>query len=175
MHVLLTGTPGSGKTTLVNFARSKGDGRFFDTDEIDGLNEWRDFKTGEVKGLVTEFIEDGTDEWYKQYGWFWRPKVLEEFLATQEDLVLCGSSENVTELYHLFDAVAILVKEETELILNLQSPERNNPFGKTTVQRANFMNWQDHLLREAASFAPLLIHGNDTKAAYNKILAEYFD
>ena len=80
MPILVTGTPGSGKSTLTQYARSINDKRFFDADEIDGLCEWRVFETGEIMGLVTEFIETGMDEWYAMFGWYWRPEVLKTFI-----------------------------------------------------------------------------------------------
>ena len=37
MKVLVTGTPGSGKTTLAEYAEKSGDRRFVDADELVGL------------------------------------------------------------------------------------------------------------------------------------------
>ena len=56
MSTLITGTPGSGKTTLVNYAKSQGDRRFCDADDMPGLCEWREFASGKTIGLVDEAV-----------------------------------------------------------------------------------------------------------------------
>ncbi|MFO0970958.1 MAG: hypothetical protein U0520_01255 [Candidatus Saccharimonadales bacterium] len=170
MATLVTGTPGSGKTTLVGHAQSIGNEQFFDTDEISGLCEWREFETGKVLGLVTEYKETGQDDWYAEYGWYWREDVLKEFLAKHPNAILCGSSENITDFYGLFDKIVIMKKTDEELLSNLASPDRNNPFGKTPEQRKNFMNWQDHLIKEAQGFNPIILDGNQIDVTYKKIL-----
>jgi dephospho-CoA kinase len=75
MNILVAGTPGSGKTTLSNYAKAVNDQRFFDADEVDELCEWRRFDTGEVIGSIKDemgnLVESGEDDWYKVYGWYW--------------------------------------------------------------------------------------------------------
>lgn len=169
MAILVTGTPGSGKTTLTQYAASLHDGRFIDADEVERLCEWREYKTGKVLGYVTEQKETGEDEWYAKYGWYWRPDAMKQLLASNPDAILCGSAENTVDYYPLFDKVVILKKNEAELLANLASPDRNNPFGKTPDQRKNFMNWQDYLITEAKPFNPIVLTGNDITKAYEKI------
>src|SRR5688500_3937341 len=101
MSILVTGTPGSGKSSLVTYARNKEDGRFFDTDEISGLCEWREFKTGKSIGLVEDVGIKSEDVWHQRYGWYWRMSRLEQFLKENPNSVICGSSENVTDCYPL--------------------------------------------------------------------------
>lgn len=43
--------------------------------------------------------------------------------------------------------------------------------GKTTKQRAGFMEWQDYLIREAKKFPVDFIDGNDRQATYKKVIA----
>ena len=168
MKILVTGTPGSGKTSLVEYASLQNDKRFFDTDEVQGLCEWRDFKTGQVLGLVTEHKATG-DEWYAKYGWYWNINVLNQFLKDNPDAVLCGSSENVVQCYQYFDRIFLLKKTEQELLKNLESSERVNPFGKTPEQRKNFLNWQNHLINGLDKYKHTILLGNEISKSYSSI------
>ena len=168
--MLVTGTPGSGKTTLTQYAKSTGNDRFFDADDIAKLCEWREFETGKVLGYVTEQKETGLDEWYKKYGWYWRQDAMNDFLSKHPDAILCGSAENITDFYHLFDRVIILKKSEEELLANLTSSDRTNPFGKTPEQRKNFIEWQDYLINQAEKFQPVVLEGNNIAESYAAIL-----
>jgi hypothetical protein len=170
MNILVTGTPGSGKSTLTQYAQKLKDRRFYDADEIEGLCEWREFESGKVLGLVTEYIESGLDEWYQVFGWYWRTDILKAFLNEHPDAIICGSAENTVECYPLFKQIAILKKTDQELLSNLASPDRNNPFGQTPDQRKNFMNWQDYLIKGAAPFNPIILSGNDISKSYDAII-----
>lgn len=171
MNILVTGTPGSGKTTLVKYAKGKGDDRFFDADEIPGLCEWREFKTGKVLGLVSDHKETGQDNWYKKYGWYWIESRLKQFLADNPDAIICGSAENIADCYKFFDKLILVRVTKDQLLHNLASPARENPFGNTPEQRKGFMEWQDYLIREAQKFSPTFIDGNNIDATYSKVTA----
>lgn len=172
MKILVTGTPGSGKTTLVKYAQSLNDRRFYDADELSWLCEWREFKTSKVLGLVSEMEQKSNDEWFKNNGWYWREDKLRKFLHNTEDAFLCGSSENIASCYKFFDKIIILDKTKQELLENLKSPDRKNPFGKTTKQRENFMEWQEYLIKEAARYNSILLEGNDIAEVYQRVVAE---
>lgn len=170
MVILVTGTPGAGKTTLVNYAHANNDDRFYDADEMTGLCEWREFETGRVLGLVSEHDQKTDDDWFKNHGWYWRKEKLAEFIGNNPDSIVCGSSENIAECYPLFDKIVVLKKTEDELLSNLRSPGRKNPFGKTTKQRQGFIEWQNYLITEAQNYRPVILDGNNTSETYRQIV-----
>jgi len=172
MKILVTGTPGSGKTSLTNYASNLEDQRFIDTDDVSNLCEWRNLKTGHVLGLVSDLTDPKDDNWYKTNGWYWKLPYLETLLEENPSIILCGSSENVTSSYKYFDKIFILEKTNEELLHNLQSPTRENPFGKTTQQRKDFINWQKYLIKEGSSYNTSIIRGNDIEQIYQKIISE---
>lgn len=169
MPILVAGTPGSGKTTLAQYAVSIGDERFFDADDIDKLCEWREFKTGKVLGYVKDYRRTGLNEWYEKYGWYWRKSSLGKFLQKHHEAILCGSAENIADFYGLFDKIVILKKTEDELLANLDSPDRINPFGKTPEQRKGLMKWQYFLIDKARVFEPFILKGNEIRDTYEAI------
>lgn len=166
MSTLVTGIPGSGKTTLVNHARSMGDDSFFDADTIAGLCEWREFETGKVFGLVTDYPQQAQDEWHVKYGCYWKFDVLRQFIADKPEAVICGSCENVVDSFKYFDNIILLKKTQEELLSNLLNPQRSNPFGKTPKQRKTFLKWQEYLLKEARKYNAIVIDGNDIAKTY---------
>jgi energy-coupling factor transporter ATP-binding protein EcfA2 len=169
MSILITGTPGSGKTSLVKYANQLGGQRFIDADEVAELCEWRDLKTHKVLGLINEVDHIENDAWYKTNGWYWNETQLTKLLNTNKEMILCGSSENVVQCYEHFSKIIILKKNQHQLLGNLLSPERTNPFGKTTVQRVNFIRWQDYLIKESKAYSSYVIEGNDIKKSYKTI------
>jgi len=169
MKILVTGIPGSGKTTLVNYANSIGNNNFLDSDNIEELSEWREFDTGKIIKLTNENRANNKDEWHKKYGWFWNEDQLTSLLNKSESIILCGSAENVTRFFKLFDKIIILKITREELIKNLNNPQRTNPFGKTDNQRIGLMEWQDFLIKEAIPYNPTIISTNEIKSIYTEV------
>jgi hypothetical protein len=57
--------------------------------------------------------------------------VIQELLEMNDDVILCGSSENIVDFYSLFDNIILLKVDEATLPKHLSHPARNNPFGQT--------------------------------------------
>jgi hypothetical protein len=173
MNFLLTGTPGSGKTALVDYANSLGDNRFVDADGLVGLCEWREFDSGKVLGSVEKYkapVNSEANAWYKKYGWHWKTDFLNKYISENPNSIICGSSENIVDCYRYFDKIFILKKTEAELLSNVLSPGRTNPFGKTPEQRKGFMEWQNYLIKESLKHKPIIIEGNVIADTYEFLL-----
>lgn len=170
MKLLITGAPGCGKTTLVEYAKSLGDNRFYDADYIDGLCEWRSFETGEVIGSVSDFDINQNNDWYEKNGWYWNEDFLHNFLDEHTEVVMCGSSENMGDCYKLFDKIIFLKKTHEELESNLTNPDRENPFGKDPEHRKGIMKWQDFIIKMAQPYDSELLEGNQIEKSYRQIL-----
>lgn len=131
MHILVTGTPGSGKTTLVKYATQVFDKRFYDADELNGLCHWREIKTGQILGSVGQFSATG-DNWYQKYGWYWHEAILRNFLRQHPGCFVCGSAENIADCYRLFDHIIILRKNPRRARSQPQQSRPSQPI------------WQNH-------------------------------
>jgi len=169
MNILVTGTPGSGKTSLVKYAQSVSDDRFIDADELEGLCEWREAKTGKVLGLASDYKGGEDDVWFSKHEWHWRMDFLKKLIKDNPDSIVCGSAENIVDSYKLFDKIYIMKKSEKELLSNLKNPGRSNPFGKTPEQRKGFIKWQNYLIKEAKKYNLIIIEGNKIDSIYNSI------
>jgi hypothetical protein len=117
MKVLITGAPGSGKSSLAKYDISQGSTYFFDSDEVEDLCEWRDFKTGQIIGSVQSMEDKESDKWHRRYGWYWNQGNLRNFLTLHEPIVLCGSAENVVESFLYFERIVILKRPRKNCFL----------------------------------------------------------
>jgi hypothetical protein len=102
MKTLITGAPGTGKTTLVEYANSHGYDNYFDTDKVPGLCEWREYATGKVIGDTDVVAPSGGEAWYRTYGWYWKKAIIDELLDSVPDPVVCGSRNYKNNLTSLF-------------------------------------------------------------------------
>jgi len=112
MRYFITGTPGSGKTTIGKLLQEKGYG-FVDSDHTPGLARWYNDKTGEA--VPPNPTEDA--EWYRQHSWNWDREKLKELLDSygEKDVFVCGITSNQTNGLDLFDKVFLLTSNKEEL------------------------------------------------------------
>ena len=130
MNVLITGSPGVGKTTIGLLLQKAGYG-FIDVDHTQGLTYWQDKKTGE------RVTSDGNRDlaWYDAHDFNWDQVALEKLLSERSVPVVfvCGVTSNLTEGSNLFDKVILL---ETDLaILRVRRVERRNKSGQTDYKK----------------------------------------
>lgn len=169
MKLLITGTPGSGKTFLVQYAHEHAGRNYFDTDAVKGLCEWRDYKTGDVVGAIEDIEPTGGELWYKTNGWYWKKSRMDELAASVSNPVICGSADNVMDFYGYFDKIALLYKSREDIVSNLTQPGREQPNGKDPAHHDRILKWQDRLLETLKPHAPIIITDNDIRIVFHKV------
>ena len=112
MKYFVTGTPGSGKTTIGKLLQEKGY-EFVDSDHAPGLANWYN----EESGKVVPSNPNADAEWYRHHSWNWDREKLIQLLDSYEekDVFLCGITSNQTNDLDLFDKVFLLTTNREEL------------------------------------------------------------
>ncbi len=96
MKVLITGWSGTGKTTICQELRARGLNAF-DGDRVPNLSAWVNRTTGEKLGQA-----EPSDYSHERYNWNWDDKTLQDLLANNGDVFLCGNANNAPDFYHYF-------------------------------------------------------------------------
>src|ERR1035437_5827664 len=98
----ITGTQGTGKTTVAKELQKRGF-TVFDTDTYGGLCYWKNKVTGEK---VTSKTGD-RKEWLELHQWYCNPSKLKGLLPEQNkgDIFFVGISENQPEYIDFFDKI----------------------------------------------------------------------
>jgi adenylate kinase family enzyme len=139
-HYLITGRGGSGKSTICKLLQSQ-NLPAFDTDEIPGLAQWQDVKTGQPLNAEPDGYIDFT-----KIAWNWNETILRELLSKPKDIILCGSSSNQKKFHHLFDKVFILTLDPGVHDTHLR--ERTSSYGKHPQQRTEIIQSQQAFAAE---------------------------
>lgn len=121
MNILITGIPGSGKTSLCENLKQKG---YIAYDADEDFGQWIHKKTGSK--LYTRPTDNRED-----YYWIWRSdKIKKKLNHTTDSLVFfCGFATNQSELYEDFDKIVVL-DCDLETIKHRLTSRPNNAFGK---------------------------------------------
>lgn len=118
MKVLITGSPGIGKSTVIHELQKLGM-TAYDTDEMPDVSRLEIKATGEPVEWPT-----GVIDWDK-YGWHWQKEPLETLLNSGEDVYIGAIMSNQHKFYDMFDLIIGLYIDEEKHLQRLQSrPER---------------------------------------------------
>lgn len=105
MNILITGSPGIGKTTIGLLLEKNGYG-FIDIDQTQDLKYWSNKKTGE-----RILYEGGKDlDWYEKHDLNWDREVLKKLLKEKKEEIVfvAGITSNFANDLDLFDKVILL-------------------------------------------------------------------
>lgn len=128
-HIQLTGPSGSGKTYMAESLRALGYPAI-DGDVIDNLGCFLD-----SEGQAHEYDHDGGQEWLETHFWSWDEAALDVYLRSNRRAIICGGAANDKAMGNRFNQIFYLELSKGEILANLLSPERFNPFGRTKEQQ----------------------------------------
>lgn len=130
---LVTGNPGSGKSTVAGELSRRGFVAL-DPDYDPELSHWRD-----MDGCRTDRLDGPaapTEEWILTHRWVWSRTRLEEVLGRNDGPVfVCGIAVNQHELLDLFLKVFLLMIDEQTQEDRLVAHDRAHPPGRSEAGR----------------------------------------
>jgi len=132
MKVLITGSPGSGKTTIAD-ALSTAGFNSYDGEAVDGLIRLEIATTGEPADWP-----EGHVDW-DYYAWNIQADVLTKLLASKEAIFVAMSTSNLSEFKPYFDKVIVLSVNNEALGRRLRA-RTTHEFGQTET---NIQRWVD--------------------------------
>ena len=137
-RVLVTGMSGAGKSTIL----------------------------GELRGRGLLTVDTDYDGWEMPDGTWDEPRMA-RLLARHHDVVVSGTVENQVHFYDRFEHV-VLLSAPVEVLLQRLADRTNNPYGKTTAQRAEVEQY-------VATVEPLLRRGATLELDGQRPVAELAD
>jgi hypothetical protein len=124
-HVLVTGLPGSGKSTLCAVFKGRGINAV-DADSHSPLLRW---------GKGEKLLERGAPiKWILRNPPMWDVEKMKELLAKNNEIYVFGIAPNILRVIPSFDRV-IYLHGDGALIQNRLRSRTNNNFGTTNAQR----------------------------------------
>jgi dephospho-CoA kinase len=167
MKVLITGAPGTGKSTISKALNSRGI-HSIDFSDISGLCFWRDRKTGEK----IEYSPVNDIKWFEDKERICDKTKLQEVVDQYDDIVVTGvARDNQLEYLDLFDKVLLLQCRPETFVQRMI--EREKPYGKTQAERDMVVEWQKKLDPQYIAHGAISINAEGTaEEVLERILPE---
>jgi len=133
-NILITGSPGSGKSYLTKKLIEKGINAI-DGDYMFNVVQWINKTTHETDPFPNK-IEDADAKWLNNHKFIWHPDRLDKFIKENEPIIILGLCDNLEKIVKYFDKVYYL-KVPIDLVKDrLLRPDRqkSNAFGRDQEQ-----------------------------------------
>jgi broad-specificity NMP kinase len=149
-NYLITGRPGSGKTTVIHELQSRGI-TAHDTDAITGVTQLEDKASGEIIPWP-----DGPVDWDK-CAWNWQEPALSKLLRDSETVFVGAIVGNQQKFYPLFSKIFILTLDVETLEKRLETHEHVRTVEEKSRIIANHFAKQQLLIEQGG--IPILNSG----------------
>jgi dephospho-CoA kinase len=137
---LITGNPGSGKTTIANELSRRGMAAV-DTDQS---ARWET-----ASGVPVSQPEHPSDEWLLSHRWVWSRRRIEQIIRPQsaagQHIYLCGIAINQRDMLDLFTTVFLLSIDHETQLTRLDTPANAD---RNSAQRAQILEGRPAFERE---------------------------
>jgi hypothetical protein len=150
MKVLITGYPGTGKTSIAKALHERGYNAY-DTESMRGYMHAESVQSGERIPLPSP-VPRG---WFSDTGEYnWDVVRVLKLLNSHDDVFICALADNQEQLYQEFDRIFLLLLDETVMEQRLRL-RQSTSYGKDHDERAdillNHRHFENNLLEIGAT------------------------
>src|SRR3954470_17315459 len=153
---LITGNPGSGKTTIAQELLRRG----VIAVDADETGHW-----GTTSGAPVRQAEHASDEWLLGHRWVWsRPRiehVIRPHVAAGRHIFLCGIAMNQRDMLDLFATVFLLSIDHETQLRRLDTPDNAD---RNQAQRTQILEGRATFEREMRAAGAVALDGSQPTA-----------
>lgn len=138
--ILVTGTAGSGKSTILNQLRIRGYVAYGTDEHL--IAQWVNRQTGEVCVPPAVF---NLHDWYEDHQWTFNLQNIAELRKTadksNESIYVFGVADGLEAVAHNFSRIVLLAADEATLKRRI-AERTDNDFGKAPPELEIILEWQ---------------------------------